>query len=129
MQTHGLYKPCQDAVLLLGAVLIVWRAEFLRDDTIHSKWTKAVITNLQCVRWKGTIGASLKHFESDCFITEGVYAFDTTYECREVSKTSFKTQAQDGPGVLSIGLIWDECCKPTVLYLGPFEDKTIAENV
>ena len=45
--------------------------------------------------------ASLKHFESDCFITEGVCTFDTRYKCREASKASFKTQARSGPVSLS----------------------------
>ena len=60
------------AVVLLGAILVVWRAEFPRDDVIHLKWTRAVITKLQRVRFKGAIGASLKLFE---FVTEGVYSF------------------------------------------------------
>ena len=65
---------------------------------MHSKWTRAVITKLQCVRWKGTMGASLK---SGCFITEGVCTFDTRYKCREASKASFRTQARSGPVLLS----------------------------
>ena len=56
---------------------------------------------LQRVKWKETMGASLKHFESSCFITERVCTFDTRYKCREASKASFRTQAQSGPVVLS----------------------------
>ena len=47
------------------------------------------------------MGTSLKYFESGCFITEGVSAFDTRYKCREASKASFRTQARSGPVVLS----------------------------
>ena len=47
--------------------------EFPREDAIRSKWTRAV--KLQRVGWKGPTSASLlcsKHFEPDCFVTEGV---------------------------------------------------------
>ena len=64
---------------------MVWSVEFPRNDATHSKWTGAVMMKLQRVRYKGTIGASLKHFELDCFITEGAYAFDTPYEYKEAS--------------------------------------------
>ena len=86
----------KDALLLPGAVLIMWKVKFPRDDAIHSKWTKtkAITMKLQRVRWKGTIETSLKHFESDCFITKGAYTFDTTtYEYEE---TLFEAQAQAG---------------------------------
>ena len=56
---------------------------------------------LQHVRWKGTTGAYLKHFESDLFITEGLCAFDTTYEYRETSKASLRAQARSIPEILS----------------------------
>ena len=48
-----------------------------------------------------TMGAFLKHFESGCFITEGVCIFDTRYKCSEASKASFRTQARSRPVVLS----------------------------
>jgi len=95
---------------------------------------KTTDVRLQRVRWKETMGASLKHFESGCFITEGVCTFDTRYKCREASKASFKTQARSWPVVLStlynysINLIWGDHWKPTVPPLGPYEDKTIAED-
>ena len=92
-RSNGLYKPSKDAVQLLGQFK-AWRAEFPRDDAIHSKWTRAVITKLQHMRWKETMGASLKHFELGCLITEGV-------KCREASKALFRTQARSGPVVLS----------------------------
>ena len=69
----------------IGRVLIVLRVEFPCDDAIHSKWTRAVIPKWHFVRLKGAIGAFLKHFESDCFITKEVYTFDTTYEYWETS--------------------------------------------
>ena len=100
-RSNGLYKPCQDALLLLGAVLKVWRVEFPRDYAVHWKWTRAIITKLQLVRWKEATGASLKHFESSCFATEGVCTFDTTNEYMEASKASFGAQAWSGPAVLS----------------------------
>ena len=50
------------------------------------KWIRAVITKLQCVRRKEATGASLKHFESGCFVTEGICIFDTTNEYLEASK-------------------------------------------
>ena len=48
-------------------------------------------------------GASLRHFKSGCFITEGACTFDMTNECMEASyyKASFWAQAQSGPGALS----------------------------
>ena len=49
-RSNGLHKPCQDAELLLGAVLKVRRVEFPRDDAIHWKLTRAVLTKLQLVR-------------------------------------------------------------------------------
>ena len=100
-RSNGLHKPCQDAVLLLGAVLKVWRVEFPRDDAIHWKWTRAVLTKLQLVRCKEATGASLKHFESGSFATEGVCTFDTTNEYMEASKASMGAQARSGTGVLS----------------------------
>ena len=72
----------------------MWRAEFPCDDAVYSKWTRAVITKLQHMKWKETIGASLKHFESGCLITERVCTFDTRYKCREAYKASFKTKVQ-----------------------------------
>ena len=80
---------------------MVWKAEFPHDDAILSKWTRAVITKLQRARWKETTGGSLRHFESGCFITEGVCTYDMRYECREASKASFRTQARSGPVLLS----------------------------
>ena len=100
-RSNGSYKPCQDALLLLGAVLKVRRVEFPRDDAVHWKWTRAIITKLQHVRWKETTGASLKHFESCCFATEGVCTFDTTNKYMEASKASMGAQARSGTGVLS----------------------------
>ena len=47
--------------------------EFPRDDGVRSKWARAV--KLHRVGWKGPTAASFlcsKHFEPDCFITEGV---------------------------------------------------------
>ena len=35
-RSNGLYKPCQDAVLLLGTVLKMWRVEFPREDAQHT---------------------------------------------------------------------------------------------
>ena len=99
-RSNGLYKPCQDAVLLLGTVLKVWRVEFPRDDATHWKWTRAIITKLQLVRWKEATGASLKHFESGCYDTEGVCTFNTTNEYMEASKVLIKAQARSGLGVL-----------------------------
>ena len=87
-------------MLLLGAVLKVWRVEFSRDDAVHWKWTMAIIMKLQLVRWKEATGASPKHFESGCFATEGVCTFDTTNEYMEASKASIGAQARSGPGVL-----------------------------
>ena len=73
----------------------------LNFHVMMPKWTRAVITKLQRVRWKETMGAYLKHFELGCFITEGVCTFDTRYKCREASKASFRTQPQSGPVLLS----------------------------
>ena len=101
--SNGLYKPCQDAVLLLGAVLKVQIVEFPRDDAVHWKWTRAIITKLQVVRWKEATGASPEHFELrclTCFATEGVCTFDTTNEYMEASKASMGAQARSGTGVL-----------------------------
>ena len=47
--------------------------EFPRDDSVRSKWARAV--KLHRVGWNGPTAASFlcsKHFELDCFITEGV---------------------------------------------------------
>jgi len=47
--------------------------EFLHEDSLHAKWSQAV--KQQRMDWKGPTVASLlrsKHFELDCFITEGV---------------------------------------------------------
>ena len=68
---------------------------------IHWKCARAIITKLQFVRWKEAIGASLKHFESGCFATEGVCTFDMTNEYMEASKASIGAYAQSGPEVLS----------------------------
>ena len=51
--------------------------EFPRDDGFRAKWTRAV--KLQRAGWKGPTAASFlcsKHFEPDCFITEGVHYCD-----------------------------------------------------
>ena len=85
--------------------MVVRRVELPCDDAMHSKWTRAVTMKLHRVRWKGTIGASLKHFVSDCSITEGIYAFDTTFKYREASKASFKAKTWSGLEVLSVSLI------------------------
>ena len=82
-------------------ILKVRRVEFPRDDAVHWKWTRAIITKLQLVRWKEATGTSLKHFESRCFATEGVCTFDTTNEYMEASKASMGAQARSGTGVLS----------------------------
>ena len=87
--------------MLLGTALKVRRVEFPRDDAIHWKWTRAIITKLQLVRWKEATGASLKHFESRCFATEVVCIFDTTNEYMEASKASIGAQARSRTGVLS----------------------------
>ena len=47
--------------------------EFPSDDALRAKWTRAV--KLQRIGWKGPTTASFlccKHFEPDCFVTEGV---------------------------------------------------------
>ena len=47
--------------------------EFPCDDSLRAKWTRAV--KLQRAGWKGPTAGSVlcsKHFEPDCFITEGV---------------------------------------------------------
>ena len=47
--------------------------EFPCDDSVRSKWARAV--KLHRVGWNGPTAASFlcsKHFELDCFITEGV---------------------------------------------------------
>ena len=47
--------------------------EFPSDDHVHAKWTKAI--KLHRSGWKGlTKGTFLcvKHFEANCFVTEGV---------------------------------------------------------
>ena len=99
-RSNGLYKPCQDAVLLLDdvllldavlllcAVLKVWRIEFPCDDTVHSKWIRIVITKLQQVRWKKSNRSLPKAFLVGCFVIEGVCTFDTTSEYMEASKAS-----------------------------------------
>ena len=51
---------------------------------------------------------------------------------REASKASFRTQARSGPAVLSTLFhksYLGEHLKLTVPPLGPYEDKTIAEDV
>ena len=47
--------------------------KFPRDESLRAKWTRAV--KLQRAGWKGPTAYSVlcsKHFEADCFITEGV---------------------------------------------------------
>ena len=41
------------------------------------------------------IGASIKHFELDCYKTEKVYVFNTPYEYRV--KAMFRAQARSNP--------------------------------
>ena len=51
--------------------------EFPRDDGFCAKWTRAV--KLQQAGWKGPTAASFlcsKHFEYNCFVTEGVHYHD-----------------------------------------------------
>ena len=118
--------------MLLGAVLKVQRVEFPCDDAVHGKWTRAIITKLQLVKWKEATGASLKHFESRCFATEGVCTFDATNEYMEASKASMGDKhgaGQEFYPPYSISLIKGERQKPTVPSLGPYEDQTIPKNV
>ena len=52
--------------------------EFPCDDSLRAKWTCAV--KLQRAGWKGPTADSVlcsKHFEPDCFITEGIPYRDT----------------------------------------------------
>ena len=76
---------------------------------------------------KGTGGASLKHFQLDCFKTDGVCAFDMPFQCMHAKpQCKLKPECVDqlqgtskrcDPAALFIIFlksIYDKCCKPII---------------
>ena len=77
------------------------------------------------------MGAHLKHFKSECFTTEGVYAFDIPYQCLQ-SVLKPRSRHQFGAGLKHYPLYSLSLFTMNVAnqyYYHPCYQTTIAENV